>query len=209
MYVLRTTTARHKVSFIDFYFHFLANFQTWTSPHMFSISTNVMSRVTHSEPGLPIGNVRGNRLKVTRHSAQFRVLFVLHWIELNNYDRCLTVNWVRQIGKTTKIYEREMRESARVREYSHFQPQEIWERNLHVQASAIFFSVRRGQASYRTLTGENTAEKCRNDVVKCRQLWGNCRAFCTRRPEMDRPLRATHCRVSTTQPEEQGERRTT
>ena len=28
MYVLRTTTARHKVSYIDFYPHFLANFQT-------------------------------------------------------------------------------------------------------------------------------------------------------------------------------------
>ena len=26
LYVLRTTTTRHKVSFIDFYFHFLANF---------------------------------------------------------------------------------------------------------------------------------------------------------------------------------------
>ena len=28
VYVLRTTTTRHMVSFIDFYFHFLANFQT-------------------------------------------------------------------------------------------------------------------------------------------------------------------------------------
>ena len=28
MYVLRTTTARHMVSFIDFCLHFLANFQT-------------------------------------------------------------------------------------------------------------------------------------------------------------------------------------
>ena len=28
VYVLRTTTTRHIVSFIDFYFHFLANFQT-------------------------------------------------------------------------------------------------------------------------------------------------------------------------------------
>ena len=27
VYVLRTTTTRHVVSFIDFYFHFLANFQ--------------------------------------------------------------------------------------------------------------------------------------------------------------------------------------
>ena len=27
-YVLRTTITRHMVSFIDFYFHFLANFQT-------------------------------------------------------------------------------------------------------------------------------------------------------------------------------------
>ena len=29
VYVLRTTTARHMVSFIDIYFHFLANFQTY------------------------------------------------------------------------------------------------------------------------------------------------------------------------------------
>ena len=29
VYVLRTTTTRHMVSFIDFYFHFLANFQTY------------------------------------------------------------------------------------------------------------------------------------------------------------------------------------
>ena len=28
VYVLRPTTTRHMVSFIDFYFHFLANFQT-------------------------------------------------------------------------------------------------------------------------------------------------------------------------------------
>ena len=28
VYVLRTTTTRHMLSFIDFYFHFLANFQT-------------------------------------------------------------------------------------------------------------------------------------------------------------------------------------
>ena len=32
---IRVTTTRHMVSFIDFYFHFLANFQTYkTSPHM-------------------------------------------------------------------------------------------------------------------------------------------------------------------------------
>ena len=28
VYILRTTTTRHIVSFIDFYFHFLADFQT-------------------------------------------------------------------------------------------------------------------------------------------------------------------------------------
>ena len=28
VYVLRATTTRHMVSFIDFYFHFLKNFQT-------------------------------------------------------------------------------------------------------------------------------------------------------------------------------------
>ena len=42
------------VSFIHFCFHFLADFQTQTSPHMFSIFTYIMSRVTHSEPGLPM-----------------------------------------------------------------------------------------------------------------------------------------------------------
>ena len=44
------------VSFIDIYFHFLANFQTETLPHMFSIFTHVMKpiRDTNSEPGLPV-----------------------------------------------------------------------------------------------------------------------------------------------------------
>ena len=35
VYVLRTATTHHMVSFIDFYCHFLANFQTKFSPHMF------------------------------------------------------------------------------------------------------------------------------------------------------------------------------
>ena len=39
---LRTTTTYYMVSFIDFYFHFLANFQTLTSPQMFSIFTHVI-----------------------------------------------------------------------------------------------------------------------------------------------------------------------
>ena len=44
------------VSFIDFYFHFLSNFQTETSPDMLSIFTHVMKSVrdTNSEPGLPV-----------------------------------------------------------------------------------------------------------------------------------------------------------
>ena len=56
VYVLRTTTTRHMVSFIDFYIHFLASFQNETSPHMFSILTHVMKPVrdTHSELGLPL-----------------------------------------------------------------------------------------------------------------------------------------------------------
>ena len=37
VYVLRTKKTLHMVSFIDFYFHFPANFQTLSSPHMFSI----------------------------------------------------------------------------------------------------------------------------------------------------------------------------
>ena len=37
VYVLRTTKTLHMVSFIEFYFHFPANFQALTSPHMFSI----------------------------------------------------------------------------------------------------------------------------------------------------------------------------
>ena len=55
--LLRTTKTRHKVSFIDVYFHFLANFQTYC-PHMFSIFTHVIRNpyVTqnNSEPGLPV-----------------------------------------------------------------------------------------------------------------------------------------------------------
>ena len=48
------------VSFIDFYFHFLANFQTQTSPHVFSIFKHVMKseRDTNSEPGLPLMKAR-------------------------------------------------------------------------------------------------------------------------------------------------------
>ena len=52
VYVLRTTKTLHMVSFIDFYFHFPANF----TPNLRLICslqfTCVMSRVTHSEPGL-------------------------------------------------------------------------------------------------------------------------------------------------------------
>ena len=53
--ILRTTT-RHMVSFIDFYFHFLENFQTETLPDMLSIFTHVLKPVrdTNSEPGLPV-----------------------------------------------------------------------------------------------------------------------------------------------------------
>ena len=47
VYILRTTTTRHMVRFIDFYFHFLANFQTKTSPHMFSIFTHVMKHIPY------------------------------------------------------------------------------------------------------------------------------------------------------------------
>ena len=44
------------VSFIDFHFRFLANFQTSTLPHMFSIFTHVMKPVrdTNCKPGLPV-----------------------------------------------------------------------------------------------------------------------------------------------------------
>ena len=48
------------VNFIDFYFHFLANFQTYTSPHTFTIFTHVMSRDSDSEPGLPVLKVVGS-----------------------------------------------------------------------------------------------------------------------------------------------------
>lgn len=40
-------------------------------------------------------DVRGTRLKVTGYSTQSCALFVLYRIELNNCDRCLTVNRVR------------------------------------------------------------------------------------------------------------------
>ena len=57
VYILRTTTTLHiclhMVSFIDFYFHFLVNFQT-SSPHMFSIFTKPV-RDINREPGLPVG----------------------------------------------------------------------------------------------------------------------------------------------------------
>ena len=58
-----TTTTRHMVSFIDFYFHFLASkslkSQTWTSPHhmhVLYIYSCYMKPVrdTNSEPGLPV-----------------------------------------------------------------------------------------------------------------------------------------------------------
>ena len=54
--ILRTTTTRHMVRFIDFYFYFLPYFQNLTSPHMFSIFTHVMKPVgdINSEPGLPV-----------------------------------------------------------------------------------------------------------------------------------------------------------
>ena len=44
------------VSFMDIYFHFLANFQTLTLPHMSSIFTgsHVMLRDTYSESGLAV-----------------------------------------------------------------------------------------------------------------------------------------------------------
>ena len=49
------------VSYIDFSFHFLANYQTLTSPHMFSIFTCVMSRGTQSElsSAIPWGGGEG------------------------------------------------------------------------------------------------------------------------------------------------------
>ena len=54
VYVLRTITTHHMVSFMDFYFHFLTHFQSLYSPHMFSTFTHVMLRDTHSELGLPV-----------------------------------------------------------------------------------------------------------------------------------------------------------
>ena len=55
--ILRTTTTRHMGSFIDFYFHFLANSQTWTWPHTGSLNYLLMlwnPCDTNSEPGLPV-----------------------------------------------------------------------------------------------------------------------------------------------------------
>ena len=45
-----------KLTVSSIFFHFLANFQTKTSPHMFSIFTHVMKPVrdTNSESGLPV-----------------------------------------------------------------------------------------------------------------------------------------------------------
>ena len=70
------------------------------------------------------------------------------------------------------------------------------------RANELFFgsSWSVGQASFRTLTVENSTKKCRNNVVECRQH----RVFCTRRPDiMDRPPTVEF--FSTTLPEEQGE----
>jgi len=54
VYLLRTTT-HHMISFIDSYFHFLTNFQTYSSSHVISIYTHVMKPVrdSNSEPGWP------------------------------------------------------------------------------------------------------------------------------------------------------------
>ena len=41
------------ISFIDFHFHFLANFQTLTSPHMLSIYMKPVCD-SSSEPGSPV-----------------------------------------------------------------------------------------------------------------------------------------------------------
>ena len=49
VYISRTTKARHMVSFIDFYFHFLANFQNFVSYVL-----SIYSCDTHCEPGLPV-----------------------------------------------------------------------------------------------------------------------------------------------------------
>ena len=58
------------VNFIAFYFYFLANFHTLTSPHIFSIFTQVMSRGTHSEPGLPMRN----RAKTLNQNLSIRLI---------------------------------------------------------------------------------------------------------------------------------------
>ena len=61
------------VSLIDFYFHFQANFQTLTSPNMFSIFTHVKAYVklvrdTNSEPGLPVAITNLKKLLIiSRH----------------------------------------------------------------------------------------------------------------------------------------------
>ena len=87
MYVSRATTTHHMVSFINFYSHFLAKFQTLTSPHMSSIFTNVLSRDTHVEPGGAIhstkisgnfglklnGSVRSNRKSFGKSGLPFKV----------------------------------------------------------------------------------------------------------------------------------------
>ena len=55
VYVLRTTTTHHMVSFIDFHYHFLAHCSLYL-PHC------VTSRVSQSEPGLPMKIVIVNTL---------------------------------------------------------------------------------------------------------------------------------------------------
>ena len=72
------------VSFIDFCFHFLTNFQTWTSPRMFSIFTHVMKLVrdTHNEPGLLLDTSILN----ARHRCCAANIISLSWILVTVYN---------------------------------------------------------------------------------------------------------------------------
>ena len=109
MHVLRTTTTHHMVSFIDFYFHFLAYVQTSRGSDL-DFASFVFYKLLylpmficyfsdiHSEPGLPVDKHVVNEHHVIRKSpalhgpdaTQEKCLYVMHfnvpsdWFETNS-----------------------------------------------------------------------------------------------------------------------------
>ena len=89
--LLRTTTTRYMVSFIDFYFHFLANFQ-WPklcpicSLHLLNVMKPV--RDTNSEPGLPMMRTA----KKQQWNNNFAILCTMPFCKFLSLH-CMSVTW--------------------------------------------------------------------------------------------------------------------